>query len=62
MFEKIKISKPPLKKRYGHAAAMMGSMLLVHGGLNVNEPLDDFHCFDFIDRKWLAVSINYSHS
>ena len=45
------------KKRCSHAAAVMGGVMLVHGGYNTEGKvtLDDFNLYDFGQHEWITT-------
>lgn len=52
------------KKRMQHAAATMGCVMLVMGGVNPEAKvvLDDFNLFDFRLNAWLNVRMSKANS
>jgi len=59
LWTKFEGSGIPPKKRMGHAAAALGSLLLIHGGYNCEGKihLDDFNLFDVEDQKWVKTRV-----
>lgn len=56
---KLEGSGIPPKKRMGHVSAMLGSLMLIHGGYNSEGriQLDDFNLFDVEDQKWIGARV-----
>ena len=59
MWEKLEGSGIPPKKRMSHVMAMMGSLMLVHGGYNCESKLTlpDFQLFDIEETKWIKTRV-----
>ena len=49
----------PPKKRMQHAATILGSLKMIHGGINTESKLvlDDFNLFDLDINRWVKVKI-----
>lgn len=48
------------RKRFSHVSAIMGGLMIVHGGKNseVKQVLSDFNIFDLGVNEWLPIIIN----
>lgn len=58
-WNKLEGSGIPPKKRMAHCSAMMGSLMLLHGGYNCEGKicLDDFNLFDVELHKWVKTRV-----
>ena len=49
----------PPKKRMMHASSLLGSLMLVHGGVNPEGKivLDDYNLYDIESNRWLKAKV-----
>jgi len=59
MWTKLEGSGIPPKKRMGHVSAVLGSLMLIHGGYNCEGKvhLDDFNLFDIEEHNWVKTRV-----
>lgn len=58
-WSKLEGSGIPPKKRMNHAASILGSLLLIHGGYNNEGTIvySDFNLFDIEENKWIKTRV-----
>lgn len=59
LWQKLEGSGIPPKKRMSHAASVLGSLMLIHGGYSCEGKitLADFNLFDIEVHKWIRTRI-----